>query len=189
MTKKNNYKYCLGISSKTEDNKHIIMIDYDNIEYVTIIDELRGLQLDHELSDFYILKSNNGHNAICLDKFTIDELITILRDSNFIDIEYLKIAIKRGYFVTRIGVDKKLIQRLFGFNRHTKSYAHRLFLYNIYMDKMNETINEYNHYDDYKNYTMVAYESEKHGYLTYEDVKNMKFKTIKEYKHCNFNKS
>lgn len=181
---KNEFKYCLGVNSKTTDEKHILMLDYDNIEYHNMIDELRKMQDKYKLGDFLIFKSTNGCNAICLDKFNIDELTNILKGFELVDEKYIEIGLKRGYFVTRMGVDKRPVQIIFGNDEHEKSNAHKIFLnsvlFNFQYGQLSFSMKD--NFDNFTHYNIVAYQNEKYGYLEKKEVRKMGFKTIKEYK-------
>lgn len=59
----------LGIQSFADKEKatHIIMIDYDKINYENMEKDVKNIQEKYCLSDFYIFKTNKGFHAYCLD--------------------------------------------------------------------------------------------------------------------------
>ncbi len=89
---------CMGYSSKTEDNKHIILADYDHVDKCLVIDEIKDLQEDFDLPPAYLLttkeKEENGsivgnYHAVFLSKHTSREVFRMLGnlsiDNNFRD--------------------------------------------------------------------------------------------------------
>ena len=127
-----------GYTNKCKGNNYIIMIDYDDDDHERVIDDVRFVQQQHELSDFYIFKTTKGYHAVCLDKVTWLELKYILEDSNcdsaFKFFPYtigkkmhtLRLSKKRGKDVLFCGVVKSY------FNERDKSNAHFLMLKNLF---------------------------------------------------------
>lgn len=124
------------------------------------------MQLIYDLSDIYVLKTENGYNAFCLDKLDFKELLDIYANSNRICKDFIKYCTKRKHFTLRMSNDKRI---LFTLNSscciHERSTAHRLF-FNMIMG--------YNISDSYKfdGETVISIDkflSDKHG--VYLDVK------------------
>jgi len=89
---------CMGYSSKTEDNFHIILADYDHIFKEVVIDEIKIIQETFCLPPAYLLttgeKRENGeivgnYHVVFLSKHTPREVFNILGnlsvDENFRD--------------------------------------------------------------------------------------------------------
>ena len=73
-----------GISSRCMDGKHILFFDYDDQDLTQIIDEIKFLQEEFKLSNAYIFELDrpDSYHAIILDKFSISDAYTILKESN-----------------------------------------------------------------------------------------------------------
>lgn len=58
-----------GVSSRIPDTSlHVTFLDYDNITDERLQEELRFLQEEYQLGNFYVLETRNeGRHAICLD--------------------------------------------------------------------------------------------------------------------------
>jgi hypothetical protein len=58
-----------GVSSRIPDTSlHVTFLDYDNIVDDRLIEELRFLQGEFELGNFYVLETRNeGRHAVCID--------------------------------------------------------------------------------------------------------------------------
>ncbi len=96
---------CMGYSSKTEDNKHIILADYDHADKNTVINEIRTLQKLFSLPPAYLLttkeKDENGavvgnYHTILLSKHTSRDVFDMLGnlsiDDNFRDSPLRKLS-------------------------------------------------------------------------------------------------
>jgi hypothetical protein len=93
-----------GLSSITEDGYHVGFIDVDDYNFKKLIKNLKRIQNQFNLSDFYILKSSkNSYHCICLDKFSLGGWIDVLRAfDNKNTIQYQRFGLSRGRFVLRI---------------------------------------------------------------------------------------
>lgn len=136
-------KACYGISSlcideSNKDSKalnllkdnHVIYYDVDISKRVgnktRIISELRLLQIKYNLGNFYILESTHGYNAFCIDKIPFILLKNIFSDSFFVDKNFVKYGLKRGYFTLRLGEDKKYIGFVENPSSNQKSLIHKI---------------------------------------------------------------
>lgn len=159
-----NSKECFGITNLTSDGKFIPFFDYDNVSLSRIIDELSFIQKNYFLSDVYIIKSNNGYNALTLDKVSWDNLLQIMRESERVDNKFKKLAIERRFFVLRLGNDKKIINILkeqYLYFRYQKSLSHALALNCFYNTDIDINLS----FDDNTIMRMYLYKSAKDGYL------------------------
>lgn len=102
-------KVCFGITNLTADGYFIPFLDYDDIALKRVEKELSDIQKKFNLSDVYIIKSSNGYNALSLDKLPYNVMINLVNYSKLLDKTFRKVAIARGYFTLRIGIDKKII--------------------------------------------------------------------------------
>tara|TARA_Y100000310_G_C20612852_1_gene778937 strand:- start:586 stop:1068 length:483 start_codon:yes stop_codon:yes gene_type:complete len=129
-----------GITSRTEDNQHILLMDYDDpFELKWIESEIIFLQKTFNLGDFYIFRSNKGHHVICLDKVLYSDMLNILRHTSM-DINHLFIPNKMGAKLMTLRVTEKedgqkpqYLGIVHSINTgREKSKVHATFLKNIY---------------------------------------------------------
>lgn len=85
-----------GYTSKCLDGKHIICIDYDQIELPWLISELTTLQEAFCLGNFYIFESSkDNYHAVCTDKLTTKDYVTIMANTSVCS-NYLFIPFRYG---------------------------------------------------------------------------------------------
>ena len=62
---------------------HILPLDYDNIVDERLIEELRFLQEEFELGNFYVFETRNkGRHAVCVDALRFKDVLEIVRFSS-----------------------------------------------------------------------------------------------------------
>ncbi len=89
-------KSMIGISNRTQEGYYIPFIDYDGLDYDWVYRELRRLQLDFCLSEFYIFQSSKrSYHAVCFDKLTMAEYLNILTHSSC-DPNFRNVPLKYG---------------------------------------------------------------------------------------------
>jgi len=132
-----------GLQNKCQDGMHVIFLDYDTSLYnEQLIPELKSLQKNYKLSDFYIFKSSQkegSYHAICLDKLTAREWMNLLEDSS-VDKNYklAPLIINTKSWVLRFTTkgDSKIpvhIRTLISpYQEREKSRPHALFLHYYY---------------------------------------------------------
>jgi len=157
-------KVCYGISSQAgESDNHIFMSDYDGYSLESVVNHLRPIQKEFNLSDIFIIESTNGFNALSLDLLPNSLIYMIGSDVYSIaDHKFFKYGFDRGYYTLRFDKDKKLVRILRNNSmKYKKSLAHKLFLewfFDIKIDGSN------NNFDDNKKIRIIQYRSEKHGF-------------------------
>lgn len=74
---------CKGISSKVlGENKHFIFMDFDNIDYIDLVYELKRIQLKYKLADMLITTDKQkSYRAFCFSKRTFKIYVTILSET------------------------------------------------------------------------------------------------------------
>jgi len=97
----------LGINSrigKREDDKHILLWDFDDCFIGWVKEELKKVQFDYGLSNIYIIGGDkeNSYKAICFDQFTFWEMIGILYNTYFIDQTFYRWTVRKGQATMRI---------------------------------------------------------------------------------------
>lgn len=144
-------KKILCISSKTQDDNHILIWDFDNIELYHILKSLSKTQGFNGLGIIYIFKTNNGYNAICLDKLPIEEAYNIKLYTRWSDYWHTNIGYKQGNWSWKISTDKKCIKHLLptdSYKNRVGSLAHKEFLENQFTLKINNgTFDNYSKLD------------------------------------------
>ena len=86
-----------------QEDKHIVLWDFDNSELSKIIESLNLIQLWYKLPKIYIVSSSkNRYHAYCFTARTLREVITIISATPEIDTKYLRLGMVRGYYTLRI---------------------------------------------------------------------------------------
>lgn len=158
-------KCCYGISSKCGYNKatdHVFMMDYDIKNIYDVVEHLKNIQKEYNLSDIYVISSSNGYNAISLDIIGLPIIYCIGIDiCSPTDKKFTTIGYHRGYYTLRFDRDKEIVDILKNrSNKYYKSLAHKQFLeffFNIEINN-NHTFNENEMLD------IIQYHSNKNGY-------------------------
>lgn len=70
-----------GVSSRIPNTSlHVIFLDYDNIVDERLVEELRFLQEEFELGNFYVFETRNkGRHAVCIDALRFKDVLEIVR--------------------------------------------------------------------------------------------------------------
>jgi len=73
-----------GVSSRIPNTSlHVTFLDYDNVEDERLKEELRFLQEEFEIGNFYVLETRNeGRHAVCIDALRFKDVIEIVRFSS-----------------------------------------------------------------------------------------------------------
>jgi hypothetical protein len=72
---------CLGISSLCHDNQHVIMIDYDALNFEDATRDVQKLQKKFRLSDALLCQTIHGFHCYILDKFPYAKICEIIKES------------------------------------------------------------------------------------------------------------
>jgi hypothetical protein len=84
-----------GYTNRCGDGRLIVLLDYD-IQYANwVIDELHFLQKKFQLGDFFCFETNKGYHAVCLDKLSLWEFVTVLEHSS-VDPDYVRVPLRYG---------------------------------------------------------------------------------------------
>lgn len=69
-----------GVSSRIPNTSlHVLFLDYDNIVDERLIEELRFLQEEFEIGNFYVLETRNeGRHAVCVDALRFRDVLDIV---------------------------------------------------------------------------------------------------------------
>jgi hypothetical protein len=73
-----------GVSSRIPNTSlHVTFLDYDNIVDDRLQEELRFLQEEFQIGNFYVLETRNeGRHAICIDALRFKDVLEIVRFSS-----------------------------------------------------------------------------------------------------------
>lgn len=135
-------------------------MDYDNKDLSLIVAEIEKLQFIYNLSDFYILSTENGYNAFCLDKLPFNDLLVIYQQSKLVCKDFIKYCTKRKHFTLRMSGFKELILICKSVNCfYSKSNAHKIFFNEI----MSYHFNDGSNFDNETSINLESYNSTKHG--------------------------
>lgn len=121
----------IAMSSLTEDDKHILIWDFDSIKEHDMLKALSKIQKIHGLGTIYVFKSNHGYNAVCLDKIHIKEAHNIKMYTRFSDYTHTRIGYQIGSWCMRLGKDKEYLYCLHTtdtYKGRIQSNAHKEFL-------------------------------------------------------------
>ena len=94
-----------GICSKVyqEDDRHILLWDFDDARLPKIIKSLTAKQIQYKLPTIYIIISSpKRFHAYCFASRTFREVIHIISGTPEIDTKYLRLGMVRGYYTLRI---------------------------------------------------------------------------------------
>lgn len=94
-----------GICSQhdSSDDKHALLMDFDNSSLSKIINDMYTIQLKYNLPTIYIIASSSySYHAYCFTGRPFMQIIHILSDIPEIDESYFRLGIVRGYFTLRI---------------------------------------------------------------------------------------
>lgn len=112
------------------------------------------------LSTFYIITTENGYNAFCLDKITLKQLLDVYKASYFVCQDFVKYCLNRGHFTLRINAEKQLILIVYSNSKtFIKSNAHKEFFKTIFDYHFNNN----SCFDNDTKIIWDSWESIKHG--------------------------
>lgn len=169
----NEYKYlAFGITNQCKNDFVLPFFDYDIIDLAKIERELHRIQNFFKLSNIYIIRSTNGFNAFSLDKLTFNTLKSIYSYTTFVDEQFIKYGLQRGFMTLRMGKDKIFSNMLYSkYDEYKKSLSHKKFFTEIMKFPLIEDIN----FDNEKEITLTMFPSNKHGFdkVTLENGLNL----------------
>lgn len=93
----------LGVNSILENGKHFLMWDFDNVPLQDVLNELHSKQEMYGLPAIYVVCSSvkGNYHAYCLAKRPWAQVVAILVQTEYLDQQYFKLGIMRGYFTLR----------------------------------------------------------------------------------------
>lgn len=136
-------EWIAGIGNRCADGNYVIFLDYDNVPYDYIIEELKTLSEKYCLGNGYIFKTGNGFHVVFLEKFCLGNLLDIMNhtacDKSYIDVPLMygrKVWVLRQ--TQKGGKDILYFAKFHSkFDGGIKSRAHAKFLKKRYNIKIN----------------------------------------------------
>jgi len=94
----------VGVNSYVGDGMHILMWDFDHIQFADVRDALKVVQTRYFLSDIHIAKTKDdgGYHAFCFTSVDWQRAVEILAATAHVDMKYLKWSVFRGRFTLRV---------------------------------------------------------------------------------------
>ena len=154
--------WVMGYSSRCEDSRFVLFMDYDSMPLQDLLNELRFLQNKYCLGTFYIFKLDrvDSWHAVCLDKMSMLEAYTIMRDSStdFAFTNSIK-NLQTKSWVLRWGTkgrrhSPKFYMSINAKTKRIQSQAHANFL-----KKLDVPINPFGSWDCFKNIELIKYDT------------------------------
>lgn len=96
--------HIIGVDSTLPDNQHILMWDFDHIDYWMIHDALLATQQVYDLPRIYIIQTSpqQGFHAWCFKSVSWRKCVEILAYTKHLDWNYFKYGVYRGHFTLRV---------------------------------------------------------------------------------------
>lgn len=100
-----------------EQDKHILLWDFDNADIDKITFDLKKIQREYYLPTIYVIESSENHyHAYCFASRTFVETINIISSTLCVCENFLRLGMIRGYYTLRIslrqGEQFKLIKKI-----------------------------------------------------------------------------
>jgi len=125
-------------TNRCHDGRYVLCLDYDRQPCEWIMQELKRLQQDFALGDFWIFESSKeSYHAVCLDKLFYREMLEIMRCTT-IDEKYITVPVRFGKRIWSLrysdknGSSIRFVGRLRSTTTRQQSLAHALFLEKIF---------------------------------------------------------
>lgn len=163
---------CKGFSSRTEDNKEIICLDYDSVFYGVVLEDIEYLQKHYDLPSAYIFTTGEreefgekigSYHVIILSKHSPKEVYEILSNTH-IDKNYITSPLRNKYrsYILRLSSKNKKKRPKFlkliewNNNYYEISSAHKILLSKFYKNIKHPL---YKHEDMLKTIKFQKYET------------------------------
>lgn len=92
-----------GITSYIEKDKHIILWDLEKNDLKTVRNNLKPVQLDHDLGDiFFVSDMKDSYRAFCFSQRSWKEYLKILLETEGLDYQFFYYTVRRGKSTLRI---------------------------------------------------------------------------------------
>jgi hypothetical protein len=96
----------VGLNSILKDGHHILMWETDLPFYDSVYNNLKKIQIAHDLPCIHIFRSSKagGYHAICLKRSSWREAVALATELIEVDMKWIQACVSRGYFTMRIGL-------------------------------------------------------------------------------------
>jgi len=104
----------IGVNSKLDDGRHIIMWDFDEVSLGKVEKALRYAQHYYSLSAIHILETKKDTNyiAYCFKAKPFSQVCLIVVDTPLVDWNFFKYGVYRGRFTLRVTAKNGRVPRL-----------------------------------------------------------------------------
>lgn len=94
----------IGVNSNYNDDKHILMWDFDDVPLSDVEGALDAIQRRYNLSDIHILRTKEPNNyiAYCFTLVSLGRAVEIIAATPFVDWQFLRFGVYRGHFTLRV---------------------------------------------------------------------------------------
>lgn len=94
----------LGINSKLKDGNHMLLWDFDDVDYKDVYTELKWLQRQYWLPTIYVVGTGVAryYHAYCFCRCSWERTRGIIGETKGVDKVFLAMGCLRGYFTLRI---------------------------------------------------------------------------------------
>lgn len=94
----------IGVNSRLDDDRHILMWDFDDVPLDKVIEALEVVRHRYWLSDIYILETKKDTNyiAYCFTVLDWHRVVEIIAQTELVDWNFFKYGVYRGRFTLRV---------------------------------------------------------------------------------------
>ena len=112
----------VGVNSNLDDDRHVLMWDFDDVPLDKVVDSLRRVQSRYFLSDIIICRTKEPDNyiAYCFTAQEWRSACEIVASTPEVDWQFFRFGVYRGHFTLRVTPKNtrqiKLVYRMQGFS-------------------------------------------------------------------------
>lgn len=94
----------IGVNSELEDGRHILMWDFDDVDFWEVRYALAQVLRKYELSTIHILRTKkpNNYHAYCFTALNWRESVEIVTQTWNTDWQFIRFGVYRGHWTLRV---------------------------------------------------------------------------------------
>ncbi len=94
----------IGVNSFLENERHILMWDFDEVPFDDVCSSLRVVQFRYFLSDIHVLQTKEPDNyiAYCFTSQDWRKAVEIVAQTQHVDWQFFRFGVYRGHFTLRV---------------------------------------------------------------------------------------
>lgn len=94
----------IGVNSNLPDGTHVLMWDFDEVEFESVMFALSSVQRRYNLSDIYLLQTKEPSNyiAYCFSSQVWRRAVEIIAATQYVDWQFFRFGVYRGHFTLRV---------------------------------------------------------------------------------------